>query len=45
MAPRYALSLPRHPDFSVQPPAEVAQALGERALMFGKAARLSGEGI
>ena len=35
----------RHPDFSVQPPAEVIQVLGERAFMFGKAARLSAEGI
>ena len=37
--------LTRHPEFSVQPPAEVAQALGERAFMFGKAARLSDDGI
>ena len=37
--------LARHPGFSVQPPAEVAQALGERAFMFSKAARLSAEGI
>jgi 16S rRNA (cytosine967-C5)-methyltransferase len=37
--------LVRHPDFSVQPAAEVAEALGERAFMFGKAARLSDEGI
>ena len=37
--------LARHPDFSVQAPAEVIQALGERAFMFGKAARLSAEGI
>jgi 16S rRNA (cytosine967-C5)-methyltransferase len=37
--------LARHPDFSVQPPAEVTQALGERAFMFGKAARLSADGI
>ncbi len=35
----------RHPGFAVQPPAEVASALGERAFMFGKAARLSQEGI
>ena len=35
----------RHPEFSLQPPAEVASALGERAFMFGKAARLSQEGI
>lgn len=37
--------LSRHPGFFVQPPAEVGQALGERAFMFGKAARLSEEGI
>jgi 16S rRNA (cytosine967-C5)-methyltransferase len=35
----------RHAEFSIQPPADVIQALGERALMFGKAARLSDEGI
>ena len=35
----------RHHEFSVQPPAEVAGALGERAFMFTKAARLSDEGI
>jgi 16S rRNA (cytosine967-C5)-methyltransferase len=29
----------------VQPPTEVASALGERAFMFTKAARLSDEGI
>ena len=37
--------LARHSEFSLQPPAEVTKALGERALMFGKAARLSAEGI
>ncbi len=37
--------LARHPELSVQPPAEVASALGERAFMFSKAARLSAEGI
>lgn len=37
--------LTRHPDFSVHPPAEVIEPLGERAFMFGKAARLSGEGL
>jgi len=37
--------LARHPGFSMQPPTEVTQALGERAFMFGKAARLSAEGI
>jgi 16S rRNA (cytosine967-C5)-methyltransferase len=37
--------LARHPEFSIAPPADVASALGERAFMFGKAARLSDEGI
>src|SRR5262249_30961207 len=37
--------LARHSGFSVQKPKEAAQALGERAFMFGKAARLSCEGI
>ncbi len=37
--------LGRHADFSIVPPAEVIQALGERAFMFGKAARLSDQGI
>jgi len=37
--------LARHPEFSVQPPADIAKALGERAAIFGKAARLSAEGI
>jgi 16S rRNA (cytosine967-C5)-methyltransferase len=37
--------LARHPEFSFSPPADVAQALGERAFMFVKAARLSDEGI
>jgi 16S rRNA (cytosine967-C5)-methyltransferase len=37
--------LARQPEFSVQPPVEVANALGERAFMFAKAARLSDEGI
>ena len=37
--------LTRHAEFSVQPPADVIQSLGERAFIFGKAARLSGEGI
>ena len=35
----------RHPEFSVQPPAEVVNALGARASMFAKTARLSDEGI
>jgi len=33
------------PDFAVEPPAEAAKALGERAFMFTKAARLSDEGL
>jgi len=37
--------LSRHGAFSAQPAGEVAQALGERAFMFGKAARFSDEGI
>lgn len=37
--------LAKHPEFSVQPPAEVIQCLGERAFMFGKAAGLSPEGV
>jgi len=37
--------LGRHPSFVTEAPGTVAQALGERALVFSKAARLSGEGI
>lgn len=37
--------LTRHADFAVVPPADVVKALGERAFMFGKAARVSGEGL
>jgi 16S rRNA (cytosine967-C5)-methyltransferase len=37
--------LSRQPRFSLQPPADTANALGERAFMFGKAARLSDEGL
>ena len=37
--------LARHPEFSISPPADLASALGERAFMFAKAARLSDEGI
>lgn len=37
--------LGRHSEFSIQPPAKVIEVLGEPAFMFGKAARLSGEGI
>ena len=35
----------RHPDFSVEKPAEVANLLGERAYMFSKAALMSDEGL
>jgi 16S rRNA (cytosine967-C5)-methyltransferase len=37
--------LARQPQFAPQPAAEVVQALGERAFLFGKAARLSDQGI
>jgi 16S rRNA (cytosine967-C5)-methyltransferase len=35
----------RHPDFSVEKPAEMAQALGERAYLFARAALISEEGL
>ena len=35
----------RHPDFSVEKPAQVAGALGERAYMFLKAVLISDEGL
>jgi 16S rRNA (cytosine967-C5)-methyltransferase len=35
----------RNPDFSVEKPAELAQALGERAYLFTRAALISGEGL
>ena len=37
--------LSRHASFTIVPPADVIQALGEHAFMFGKAARLSDEGL
>jgi 16S rRNA (cytosine967-C5)-methyltransferase len=37
--------LARHPQFSVEKPAAVANALGERAYMFTRAALLSDEGL
>lgn len=37
--------LGRQPGFALVPPAEVTGALGERAFMFGKAARLLAEGL
>jgi 16S rRNA (cytosine967-C5)-methyltransferase len=35
----------RHPDFSVEKPADVAGVLGERAYMFGRAVLMSDEGL
>jgi 16S rRNA (cytosine967-C5)-methyltransferase len=40
-----AAFLTRHPDFSVQKPAEVVKALGERAYLFARAALISAEGL
>lgn len=37
--------LARHPQFALTPPAEVANALGERAFLFRRAALLSEEGL
>ena len=37
--------LGRNPDFSVEKPAEVAQALGERAYLFTHAALITEEGL
>jgi 16S rRNA (cytosine967-C5)-methyltransferase len=37
--------LGRNPSFMFDPPGALTQVLGERALVFSKAARLSGEGI
>jgi 16S rRNA (cytosine967-C5)-methyltransferase len=37
--------LARHPDFAVVPPAEAANALGERAFLFRRAALISPEGL
>ena len=37
--------LGRHEGFSIVPPADVIQTLGERAFMFTKAARLSDAGV
>jgi 16S rRNA (cytosine967-C5)-methyltransferase len=37
--------LARQPGFAIVPPAQVAQALGERAFLFGKAARFGDEGL
>jgi 16S rRNA (cytosine967-C5)-methyltransferase len=35
----------RHPGFTVQPPADVANALGERAYLFRRAVLMSAEGL
>jgi 16S rRNA (cytosine967-C5)-methyltransferase len=37
--------LARHGEFSLQPPADVAGVLGERAFMFAKASLMSAEGL
>jgi 16S rRNA (cytosine967-C5)-methyltransferase len=37
--------LTRHPDFSVEKPADVAKVLGERAYLFVRAALISDEGL
>jgi 16S rRNA (cytosine967-C5)-methyltransferase len=37
--------LSRHPDFSVEKPAEVAKVLGERAYLFARAALISDAGL
>ena len=37
--------LARHPDFAVVPPAEVTDALGERAFLFRRAVLMSDEGL
>jgi 16S rRNA (cytosine967-C5)-methyltransferase len=37
--------LAAHPDFAIVPPAEVAEALGERAFLFRRAVLMSQEGI
>jgi 16S rRNA (cytosine967-C5)-methyltransferase len=42
---RVAAFLTRHGDFSVEKPAEVITALGERAYLFGRAVLMSGEGL
>lgn len=35
----------RHPGFAIEPPAQVASRLGERALVFQRAVRMSDEGL
>ncbi len=45
MARRCSAFLARHPDFSIEPPADVANALGERAFLFRRAVLMSEEGL
>jgi 16S rRNA (cytosine967-C5)-methyltransferase len=35
----------RHPDFSVEKPADVVRVLGERAYLFARAALISDQGL
>ncbi len=44
-ADRLRAFVARHPDFALVPPAEVTEALGERATVFRRAVRLSEEGL
>ncbi len=37
--------LARQPEFAIVPPADVANALGERAFLFRRAVLMSGEGL
>ncbi len=37
--------LKRHPDFAIVPPADVTNALGERAFLFRRAVLASAEGV
>jgi 16S rRNA (cytosine967-C5)-methyltransferase len=37
--------LARRPDFTIRPPADVMRPLGERALLFARAALISAEGL
>ena len=37
--------LARHPDFAIEPPADVTNALGERAFLFRRAVLMSDEGL
>ncbi len=44
-APQVRAFVARQPDFSVEKPDVTAQALGERAYLFSRAALLSEEGL